>query len=145
VATLLNDIGSDGGCYLSDIANAIARSPVEEITRALVQLLHERGGRGPTRAKTHWAGDDTILVIFGDCFTSAERALWSAGCTGVAERYRQTVQEVLRDDMCRLVGRATGRTVLATMGCAHHEPDVMAQIFLLAPLDGTPPSAAERA
>jgi uncharacterized protein YbcI len=110
-----------------------------ELSRSLVRLLQERGGRGPTIAKTHWVGDDALIVMFGDCFTQAEKTLWSAGAGEAAESYRRTVQDVLAADMCAVVEQRTARTVIAHMGCAHHEPDVMAHIFLLAPV---PPSGA---
>jgi hypothetical protein len=103
----------------------------------LVRLLRERGGRGPTRAKTYWAGDDTLVVLFGDCFTRAEKTLWAAGAEDTATRYRSTVQDVLAVEMRAEVERALERKVLATMGCAHHEPDLMAQIFVLEPANGS--------
>jgi uncharacterized protein YbcI len=132
-------IGTD---YTGDIGTDIARASTShdpdahalgDLSRALVQLLHERGGRGPTQAKTHWVGDDALVVIFGDCFTQAEKTLWQAGAADAAERYRKTVQDVLAADMRSVVERATGRIVIADMGCAHHEPDLMAHIFMLEP------------
>jgi hypothetical protein len=105
------------------------------LSRNLVHLLRERGGRGPTRAKAYWAGEDTLLVLFGDCFTQAEKTLWEAGAEEAADRYRKTVQDVLSDEMRAEVARSLGREVIAVMSCAHHEPDLMAQIFVLAPRD----------
>jgi hypothetical protein len=104
------------------------------LSRGLVHLLRERGGRGPTRAKAYWAGDDTLVVLFGDCFTQAEKTLWASGASDVADRYRQTVQHVLEADMRTTVEQSVDRKVIATMGCAHHEPDLMAQIFVFEPV-----------
>ena len=97
--------------------------------------MRERGGRGPTRAKTYWAGDDAVVVLLGDCFTQAEKTLWAAGAGETANRYRTTVQDLLATEMSAQVEDVLGRKVRATMGCTHHEPDLMAQIFVLEPAD----------
>jgi uncharacterized protein YbcI len=104
------------------------------LSRELVHLLRERGGRGPTQAKTYWLGEDALIVIFGDCFTQAEKTLWQAGAAEAADRYRRTVHEVLAPEMRSVVAEATSRTVIAEMGCSHHDPDLMAEIFMLEPV-----------
>jgi uncharacterized protein YbcI len=134
------DCASAIAFYTSDIGTAIASHghDLGQLSASLVRLLRERGGRGPTRAKTYWAGDDTLVVLFGDCFTQAEKTLWAAGAEDTASRYRSTVQDVLAVEMRAEVERSLARKVLATMGCAHHEPDLMAQIFVLEPADHSP-------
>jgi Na+-translocating membrane potential-generating system (MpsC) len=91
------------------------------------------GGRGATRAKAYWAGDDTLLVLFTDCFTRAEQTLWAAGAGDAAELYRSTVQDVLDTDMRAEAERCVGRPVIAAMACTHHDPDLIAQIFVFEP------------
>ncbi|MEA2400637.1 MAG: hypothetical protein QOK00_1040 [Thermoleophilaceae bacterium] len=93
--------------------------------------MRERGGRGPTRAKAYWTGDDTLIVLFRDCFTQAEKTLWAAGREHAADRYRHAVQGVLDTAMRQAVEHAIARPVIATMSCAHHEPDMMAVVFIL--------------
>jgi hypothetical protein len=78
-----------------------------------------------------------MVVLFGDCFTQAEKTLWAAGATQAAERYRKTVQDVLAKDMRAEVEGSLDRSVIAMMGCVHHDPDLMAQIFVLAPVTGS--------
>ena len=44
-------------------------------------------GRGPTKARTYWCGDDAITVLLEDTFTPAERNLVQMG---EHERLRET-------------------------------------------------------
>jgi hypothetical protein len=113
------------------------RQELGTLSRKLVQLLRLRAGRGPTEAKSFWAGDDTLLVLFVGGYTKAERTLLEHGRTHMALAYRHAVQGALEREMCAEVEQVTGRTVSTAMGCAHQEPDVVAQVFLLEPLGGS--------
>jgi uncharacterized protein YbcI len=106
------------------------------LSRGLVQLLRHRAGRGPTQAKSYWAGDDAVLVLFGGGYTKAEKTLWSQGRSDTAASYRHAVLDALEADMRGVVEETLGRPVLAVLAAAHHEPDVMAAVFLLEPLGG---------
>lgn len=107
------------------------------LSRGLVKLFRHRAGRGPTQARSFWAGEDALLVLFGGGFTKAEKTLWEQGRPDTAVAYRQAVLEALEDDMREVVESSLGRTVLAVLATAHHEPDVMAAVFLLEPLGGS--------
>jgi Na+-translocating membrane potential-generating system (MpsC) len=107
------------------------------LSRGLVQLFRHRAGRGPTRAKSFWAGDDALLVLFGGGYTKAEKTLWDQGRPDTAMSYRHAVLEALEEDMRDVVERAVARPVSAVLAAAHHDPDVMAAIFLLEPLGGS--------
>jgi hypothetical protein len=104
-----------------------------ELSRRLVQLMRRDAGRGPTRAKSYWAGPDVLLTIFGDGFLLSEKTLLEHGLEGVALAYRGAIQQTLREDMRAEVERTTGRRVVAAMGCAHHDPDLMIELFLFEP------------
>jgi uncharacterized protein YbcI len=123
-------------------ASAAQSHSLAALSRGLVQLFRQRAGRGPTQAKTFWAGDDALLVLFGGGYTKAEKTLWDHGRPDTAAAYRQAVLDALEDDMRDVVERAVGRPVAAVLAAAHHNPDVMAAVFLLEPLGGSG-SAAE--
>ena len=106
------------------------------MSRGLVQLFRHRAGRGPTQAKSFWAGDDTLRVLFGGGYTKAEKTLWEQGRPDTASSYRHAVLEALQPDMRAVVEGSVGRRVEAVLAAAHHDPDVMAAIFLLEPLGG---------
>jgi len=108
-----------------------------DLSRGLVQLFRHRAGRGPTQAKSYLAGDDAGLVLFRGGYTRAEKTLWSQGRGETAASYRGAVLEALSEDMRDVVREALGRPVTAGLASAHHDPDVMAAVFLLEPLGGS--------
>ena len=114
------------------------------LSRGLVQLFRHRAGRGPTQAKSFWAGEDALLVLFGGGYTRAEKTLWDQGRPDTAVAYRHAVLDALEDDMRAVVEEALGRAVLAVLASAHHDPDVMAAVFLLEPLGGSGSGEAGR-
>ena len=114
------------------------------LSRGLVQLFRHRAGRGPTQAKAFWAGGDALLVIFGGGYTKAEQTLWDQGRPDAAVAYRQAVFDALEDDMRAVVQTSVERTVDAVLVSAHHDPDVMAAVFLLEPLGGSGSAEAGR-
>ena len=50
-------------------------SVLAEISRGMVRLYKEQFGRGPTRARSDFAGPDTVICTLEDTFTPAERRL----------------------------------------------------------------------
>jgi uncharacterized protein YbcI len=106
------------------------------LSRRMVQLLHQRTGRGPTQAKSYWAGDDILLVVLGGGFTAVERTLSEKGRGRLALAYRTAVQETLEDEMRAEVERLTGRRVVAAMNAVNRDPDLILEIFVLEGLDG---------
>ena len=114
------------------------------LSRGLVQLFRHRAGRGPTQAKSFWAGDDALLVLFGGGYTKAEKTLWDQGRPDTAVAYRHAVLDALQGDMREVVEEALGRAVIAVLASAHHDPDVMAAVFLLEPLGGSGSGEAGR-
>jgi len=124
-------------------ASALGNS-LAPLSRGLVQLFRHRAGRGPTEAKSFWAGDDALLVLFGGGYTKAEQTLWDQGRPDTAVAYRQAVFDALEDDMRVVVETSVGRPVIAVLAAAHHDPDVMAAVFLLEPLGGSGSAEARR-
>lgn len=76
-----------------------------------------------------------LVTVFGDGFLLSEKTLLSHGLEGVAMAYRGAIQHTLREAMREEVERTTGRRVVAAMGCAHHDPDLMAELFVFEPAD----------
>lgn len=126
---------------MSDTAEQLQRSAQSQslapLSRGLVQLFRHGAGRGPTQAKSFWAGDDALLVLFGGGYTRAEKTLWNQGRPDTAVAYRGAVLEALEDEMRSVVESSVGRDVIAVLSSAHHDPDVMAAVFLLESLGGS--------
>jgi uncharacterized protein YbcI len=109
--------------------------PNRPIANAIVKLLHEYTGRGPTKARAY-IHDDLITVVLQDSLTMGERSLIREGRTDVVLASRSAFQEVMGPQMIVAVERHTGRSVRAFMSANHLDPDVAVETFLMAPADG---------
>jgi len=114
---------------------APARSLSAAISNAVVGLLHDYTGRGPTKARTT-IGPDTIVVTLRDSLTRAERTLAMRGQALEVMAMRRAFQETMREDLIGAVEGLTGRTVEAFLSDNLHDPDVAVEIFLMRPEDG---------
>ena len=105
------------------------------ISNAVVGLLRDYTGRGPTHARTT-IGSDTIVVTLRNSLTKAERTLAGHGQAVEVLAMRRAFQNTMRDELIAAVERLTSRSVEAFLSDNLHEPDVAVEIFLLAPTDG---------
>ncbi|HEX4364371.1 MAG TPA: DUF2294 domain-containing protein [Solirubrobacteraceae bacterium] len=100
------------------------------ISNAVVGLLHEYTGRGPTRARTT-LGPDTIVVTLRDSLTKAERTLAARGQSTEVLAMRRAFQDTMREDLVAVIERLSGRSVEAFLSDNLADPDVAVEIFLL--------------
>ena len=105
------------------------------ISNAVVGLLHEYTGRGPTHARTT-IGPDTIVVTLRDCLTKAERTLAERGQQLEVLAMRRAFQDTMRHELVAAVERISGRSVEAFLSDNLHEPDVAVEVFLMHRSDG---------
>lgn len=103
------------------------------ISHAIVQLLHDYSGRGPTHARTTIA-NDLIVCVLADTLTKSERRLAEAGEESTVLEQRSAVQKIMREDAVAAVERLSGRTVRAFMSNNHIDPDIAVETFVLAPV-----------
>lgn len=103
------------------------------ISNAVVGLLREFTGRGPTQARTT-IGSDTIVVTLRDSLTKAERTLAERGQAIEVLAMRRAFQETMREDLITAVEGLTHRKVEAFLSDNLYEPDVAVEIFLLVPV-----------
>jgi uncharacterized protein YbcI len=104
------------------------------ISAGAVRLLSEYTGRGPTKAHTI-INRDSVSIILQDTLTKGERSLVAAERSDEVLRSRYAYQEVMGDDLTKLVEEAVDRTVIAFMSANHLDPDVAVEFFLLEPSD----------
>ena len=86
-------------------------SALMEISNAMVALYKQQFGRGPTAARTHWAGPDVIVCILEDTLTPAERNLVKLGEHQRLRDIRTFFQYATVREFCTPVEHITGRTV----------------------------------
>jgi len=118
-------------------------SILQSLANEMVHLFKEQFGRGPTRARAHWAGSDIVVVALEDTLTPAERNLAEMG---EHERLRETrmfFQYASVQEFCEPVERLTGRKVRAFISGIDAAVDGYAvELFVLHPHDSTAPSRA---
>jgi uncharacterized protein YbcI len=105
------------------------------ISTAVVQLLHEYTGRGPTKAKTS-INEDVVTVVLADTLTKGERKLVDNGLSDRVLQLRHDYQRTMRDELVAIVERQLDRTVIAFMSQNHIDPDLAVEVFILEPAEG---------
>ncbi len=111
------------------------------ISNAVVRLLAEYTGRGPTKARTY-INEDYIAVVLQDTLTKGERSLVRDGKTELVLATRKAYQNTMSRDLVAAVEQLTGRTVYAFLSDNRTDPDVAVESFVLAPQDGAVPTAS---
>jgi uncharacterized protein YbcI len=82
-----------------------------EVSNAMVRLYKDQFGRGPSTARSHWAGPDTIVCFLEDTLTPAERNLVRMGQHQRLRDTRLFFQYATLPELCEPVERITGRKV----------------------------------
>jgi uncharacterized protein YbcI len=104
------------------------------ISDGMVALLKEFYGRGPTRAKSYYEDDLVVCVLRGG-FSRVEQTLLDGGRGQAVIQQRMEFQEVMRQRFAKVIEDATGRCVIGFMSGNQQEPDLMCEVFILAPTD----------
>jgi uncharacterized protein YbcI len=107
------------------------------ISRAVVHLMAESTGRGPTQARTT-IDRDLIVVLLQNALTRGERYLADSDRSEQVQAMRRAYQEAMRTDCTAAIEDLTGRTVIAFMSANHIDPDLAAEVFVLEPQAGPP-------
>ena len=104
----------------------------EEISREMVQMQKEFGGKGPTECKT-FIHRDLVIVLFGGGYTAAEQTLYEAGRFIDVREMRIAFQDTMELRFSGKIEELTGRTVVAFMSANHQGPDLALEAFVLEP------------
>ncbi len=103
-----------------------------EISRAMVKLLKDHNGRGPTQARAY-IHEDLVVVVLRRTMTKAERTLADEGEEALVRGVRRVLQGKFREDANGVVERLTGRRVSAFLSDHDVDQDVVIQAFVLEP------------
>jgi len=104
------------------------------ISDGMVALLKEFYGRGPTRAKSYFQ-DDLVVCLLRGGFSQVEQTLLEGGRGAAVIQQRMEFQDLMRDRFEAVIQRATGREVIGFMSGNQQGPDIMCEVFILAPTD----------
>lgn len=104
------------------------------ISEGLVALLKEFYGRGPMRAKSYYEDDLVVCVLRGG-FSRVEQTLLEGGRGAAVIEQRIAFQDLMRKRFEAVIEDATGRPVIGFMSGNQQDPDMMCEVFVLAPTD----------
>ncbi len=106
---------------------------LSELSNAMVRLYKEQFGRGPTKARSAYAGPDVMLCTLENSFTPAEQSLVRMGEHQRLRDTRMFFQYATRDEFTQTVEAITGRKVRAFISGIDTEHDVASELFYLEP------------
>jgi uncharacterized protein YbcI len=115
-------------------AQATRGDVLTSISDGIVALLKDWYGKGPTRAKTYYQ-DDLVVCLLRGGFTRVEETLRGAGRGQEVIQQRMAFQEVMGARFQAVIERATGRRVIGFMSGNQQHPDLLCEVFVLAPTD----------
>jgi uncharacterized protein YbcI len=122
---------NDGGD--SDIVERIDPqiSKLAEISREMVRLYKEQFGRGPTKARSDFAGPDLVICTLEETLTPAEKRMAQFGEHQRLRDTRLYFQHATEEQFCEVIERVLDRKVRAFISGIDTANDVSAELFYL--------------
>jgi uncharacterized protein YbcI len=108
---------------------------LQEITNAMVRLYKELFGRGPTKARSNYAGPDTLVATIENSLTPAERNMIGLGEHQRVREIRMFFQHASEAEFKGTVEEITGRQVRAFVSGTDTDKDVSTEVFYLEPVN----------
>jgi uncharacterized protein YbcI len=117
---------------------------LQAVSNAMVRLHKEQFGRGPTNARSHFAGPDTLVCTLEDSLLPAERTMVDMGEHQRVRESRMFLQVATQEQFVSVVEDITGRKVRAFASAIDPAPAVVFEVFSFeadnAPSDGAGPA-----
>jgi uncharacterized protein YbcI len=101
------------------------------ISSAIVAVLAECYGRGPTKAKTY-SFDNYLVTVLEDILTTVERTLVERGEEDLVRKVRLTFQAATAERFTSAVSEIAGREVVGYHSQVTFNPSIGLEIFVLA-------------
>ncbi len=105
------------------------------VSNALVALHKEQFGRGPTTARSHFAGPDVLVTVLEDVLLPAERKLIALGDQQRVREQRAAFQAVTANDFVVAIERIVSRKVRAFASGIDADNNVVFETFYFVSLD----------
>ena len=126
------DVSADDG--QAALAKRRHGDELTAVSDGLVTLLKEFYGRGPTQARSYYQ-DDLVVCILRGGYTQVEQTLLDGGRGSAVIEQRMEFQELMCDRFEAVIEKAVGRKVIGFMSGNQQQPDMMCEVFILAPTD----------
>jgi uncharacterized protein YbcI len=102
------------------------------VSRAVVQIMKQNVGRGPTSCRTELHAGYAI-VFCGHALTEAEKTLLSAGKRDQVKQARAILTDAIRDELVKAVETVTGRRVVSFASDVDPSADLAVNVFVFEP------------
>jgi uncharacterized protein YbcI len=110
------------------------QSMMAAVSIALVALHKEQFGRGPTRARSDWAGPDTLVCVLEDALLPAERKLVALGSQASVRETRGAFQVATSEEFVAAVEGIVLRKVCAFASAVDPDADVVFENYSFEPV-----------
>ena len=107
---------------------------LQEVSNAMVRIYKELLGRGPTKARTNYAGPDTMVATIENSLTPAERNMVALQEHQRVREIRMFFQHASERDFVDAVEKITGRKVVAFVSGMDTNRDVSSEVFYFEPI-----------
>ena len=115
-------------------ADVPAGQPLQlALSNEMVRLYKELFGRGPTKARTHFAGPDLIVCTLENTLNPAERSMAAMGEHQRLRDLRLFFQHAREEDFRNAVETITGRKVRGFVSGMDTHEDIAGELFYLEP------------
>jgi uncharacterized protein YbcI len=105
-------------------------SVLVSISNALVTLHKEQFGRGPTRARSHFAGPDALICIMEDALLPAEQSMVELGEARRVQETRVFFQNATADRFIEAVESRLHRKVRSFASATDPIAAVVTEIYI---------------
>lgn len=110
-------------------------SVLQAVSNAMVALHKEQFGRGPIRARTDFAGPDTLVCVLEGALLPAERQMVGMDESHRVAENRLYLQSATRDQFIRAVEEIVLRKVRSFGSATDAGADTVMEIFVFEPRD----------
>ena len=108
------------------------------VSTAMVALHKEQFGRGPTRARSDFAGDDALLCVLEDALLPAELAMVEMGDQHRVRESRLYLQVATADAFIAAIEGLVDRKVRGFSSAIDPDANVVFEVFAFEPREVRP-------
>lgn len=108
-------------------------TPLSAVSNAMVKLHKEQFGRGPTKARSNFAGPDTLVCVLSDLLLPAERKLVEMGNQEQVIDTRTSFQYATRPEFITAVEQIVQRKVTAFASGLDPDHNTAFEVFSFEP------------
>jgi uncharacterized protein YbcI len=121
--------------FVASIPNEEAARRRDELARLcgeVAAIVRRAWGRGPIKTTAHWAGSNMLVVLLENGLTDAEKTLRASGHSQQLVAGRRLLDRIIEDELRSSVERNIGRQVETMLSATRLDPNLSAQVFVLA-------------